>query len=96
LTSLDTLVIPTQDAIIALDLAASSIMRGEDEGVALSDTSDYIRLSNVFQFHRITGPFSRMVLNAAKKEGKRQAMKRQPIHVRMMNTLPQDSSLLTD
>lgn len=90
---IDMLTIPTQEARLALDMVAAQILNGQDEGVTLSNNGDYVRLSNLFTFHGITGPASEMILKAAKTEGKRQMMERQALHVRIMSTLDETDSI---
>jgi len=90
---IDMLTIPTQEARLALDMVAAQIMTGQDEGVALSNNGDYVRLQNLFTFHSITGPASAMILEAAKTEGKRQMMERQALHVRILSTMDENDSI---
>ena len=90
---MEMLTIPTKEAILALDMVAAHLMTNEDEGVAMSNSSEYVKLKNLFQFHNIAGPFSKMVLNAAKEEGKRQMFQMQKLHLRTMATKDPDDFL---
>jgi len=90
----DTLIIPTKDALLALDLVAASLQHSEDTGITLCNTDTYLRLKNVYQFHGISGIFAKRALTASKDEGKRQMMTKQPVHVRYMASSSPDFSLL--
>lgn len=82
----DTLIIPLDEAKLALDLAAANMMEKMDESIAMSDSDTHNRLQAIYTFHRISGPFAELVLQTAIREGKRKMMKRQPVHVRYMAT----------
>ena len=83
---MDILTIPTDEAIAALDLAASFTMQEEESEIALNNTSDYNRLHAFFSMNMIDGPFSRMILSLSAREGRRQMFMRQPLHLRYMST----------
>jgi hypothetical protein len=90
---MEMMTIPTKEAILALDMVAAHLMNNEDDGVTMSNSGEYVKLKNLFQFHNIAGPFSKMVLNAAKDEGKRQMFQSQPLHLRTMASKDADDFL---
>jgi hypothetical protein len=90
----DTIFIPRKDAILALDLVASSVQNGLDEGISLSNNNSYLRLKNLYTFNGVKSRFADKVLQASLDEGKRQMMTRQPTHIRFMSTKEKDSSVL--
>ena len=89
----ETITISTPEARLALDMVSAGITQNIDEGIALSDSNDYLRLQNIYQFHGIKSKFADMVLASAKAEGRRLMMMRQPFHVRTMATHDPHSSL---
>jgi len=90
---MDMITIPTKEAILALDMVAAQVMTSEDEGIAMSNSGEYVKLRNLFKFHGISGKFSQMVLDAAKAEGRRKMFQRQPLHLRTMATKNSDELL---
>jgi len=90
----DTIVLPTQDAILALDLVGASLASSIPQGVALTDTDAHVRLTAMFRFNGIDGPFAQMVLDTALAHGQRAMFQRQPVHVRFAATNDPDTSLL--
>tara|TARA_A100001037_G_scaffold73710_1_gene65956 strand:+ start:7168 stop:7431 length:264 start_codon:yes stop_codon:yes gene_type:complete len=74
-------------------MVSAGIAQSQDEGISLSDSNDYLRLSNIYQFHGIKSRFADMVLQSAKAEGRRLMMMRQPFHVRIMSTMDDEKML---
>ena len=92
----ETITISTPEARLALDMVSAGISNNIDDGIALSNSNDYLRLFNIYQFHGIKSKFADMVLTSAKAEGRRLMMMKQPFHVRMMSTQDPNSSLSFD
>ena len=90
----DTVFIPHKDALLALDLVSASLQKSLDVGITLSNTSDYLRLRNIFKFNKISGPFASLCLTASLEEGMRKMYQSQPIHIRNMSSRNEDDSLL--
>lgn len=82
----DMLVIPTDEAKLALDLVASQMMIQEEDGVTMNNSSEYGRLKNLYTFHGIKSKFANLVLQSVKVEGRRKMFERQPIHIRCLAT----------
>ena len=92
--TLDTFIIPRKEAVLALDLVSASLSIDLPSGIALSDTDSYLRLSTLFSFHQIQGPFSSLILQAAHNEGTRRMMMKQKLHSRIQATKDPSKSLL--
>lgn len=83
---IDLLTIPTQEAILALDLAAALSRNGESQSVALNDSPLHQRIKTLFVLNQVKGKFASTVLDLALDEGKRQMYSRQPYYVRSAAT----------
>ena len=90
---IDTHIIPHKDALIALDLASTSIQTQLDEGITLTNNDTYLKLKTLFQFNQINSKFAEMILQSVKAEGIRQTMTTQPIHIRHLASTPNNTNL---
>ncbi len=79
-------IIPKEEAIIALDLAASTISSKFESGITLSNNSNYLKLKNIYTFNKIESKFSNLILQHSKEEGIRQMMEKQQYHIRQLST----------
>jgi len=79
---MDTIFIPKNEALLALDLVAASIAR-EDASIALNESPAFVRLDTVYRLHGIDGKFSRTIREMLLDEGRRKVFTRQKLHVRM-------------
>jgi len=90
---IDTHIIPHKDALIALDLASTSIQTQLDEGITLTNNDTYLKLKTLFTFNQIDSKFANLILESVKAEGIRQTMTQQPIHIRHLASTPNQTNL---
>ena len=93
---MQTVTIPTQDVIMAMDIASAYLMKGMHESISLNDNPLYLRLSTMYSLYSIKSQFADKILNSVLQEGKRRVMSKQPIHARFMSTLNSDVNLTSE
>lgn len=89
-------VIPTKDALLALDIVAASLETGVGPNIAMNDNKDFVRISLLYKLSGINGIFSNLILDSLLSEGRRNMYSRQPYHVRLVAAQEERSLMFHD